>query len=118
MARCSALWPSSPSARITSASVFQSLLAFISLLKSWSTVVGPVPSKRTSTLSFFFTLFRALELAGEKIIHNQRCNKRGNAEILLRIVVQDVQVELIATFDQAGEKLVHSEFFLVSPLAN
>src|SRR4051812_592629 len=118
MARCSALCPSSPSARITSASVFQSLFAFISLLKSWSTVVGPVPSKRTRTLSFFFKLFGAFKLSGEEIIHNQRRNKRANAKILLRIVVQDVQVELIATFDQAGEKFVHPEFLFVSPLAD
>src|SRR3954451_9493202 len=100
MARCSALWPSSPSARITSASVFQSLLAFISLLKSWSTVVGPVPSKRTSTLSFFFTIFRPLELSGEEIIHTQRRNKRAKDKILLRIVVQDVHVEWIGPFNE------------------
>src|SRR5215467_7316220 len=55
MARCSALWPIAPSAFITSASVFHSFV-FSSSLKSWSTVVGLVPSNRTRTLSFFFTL--------------------------------------------------------------
>src|SRR5215469_698083 len=55
MARCSAVWPNEPSAFITSASVFHSFV-FSSSLKSWSTVVGLVPSNRTRTFSFFFTL--------------------------------------------------------------
>src|SRR5438876_4710605 len=53
MARCSAVWPTEPRAFMTSASVFHSFV-FSSSLKSWSTVVGLVPSKRTRTLSFFF----------------------------------------------------------------
>src|SRR6476660_7863284 len=55
MARCSGAWPNVPSAFITSASVFHSFV-FSSSLKSWSTVVGLVPSNRTRTLSLFFTL--------------------------------------------------------------
>src|SRR3954463_13906160 len=55
MARCSGVWPNVPSAFITSASVFHSFV-FSSSLKSWSTVVGLVPSNRTRTLSFFFIL--------------------------------------------------------------
>src|SRR5512144_2023040 len=55
MARCSGVCPNVPSAFITSASVFHSFV-FSSSLKSWSTVVGLVPSNKTRTLSFFFTL--------------------------------------------------------------
>src|SRR5215469_11536097 len=58
MARCSAVWPNEPSAFVTSASVFHSFV-FSSSLKSWSRVVGLVPSNRTRTLSFFFTLISA-----------------------------------------------------------
>src|SRR5881275_2904964 len=102
---------------MTFASVFQSSV-FISALKSWSIFVGPVPSKRTRTLSFFFTLFGALELAGEEVIHHQRCDERGDAKILLRIVVVHVKPELIAAFDEPGEKFVHAELFLIRPLAH
>src|SRR6266480_1927904 len=109
MARCSAVWPSSPSAAITFASVFQSSV-FISLLKSSSILVGRLPSHSTRTLSFFFTnkylvlfLFRALELAGEKIIHHQRRNIRGHPKILLRIVVLHAQSKLVAAVDQTGK---------------
>src|SRR6266550_625473 len=55
MARCSGVCPNAPSAFITFASVFHSFV-FSSSLKSWSTVVGLVPSNRTRTLSFFFML--------------------------------------------------------------
>src|SRR6266404_5643466 len=106
MARCSVGWPSSPSAARTFASVFQSSV-FISLLRSWSIFVGRIASNRARTLSFFFTLFGALELAGEQIIHHQRRDERGDAEILLRIVVQDQQVELVGPIDQTREQLVH-----------
>ena len=101
----------------TLASVFQSSV-FISLLRSWSIVVGRMASKRARTLSFFFTLFGALEFAGEKIIHHQRRDESGNAKILLRIVVQHMKAELVATFDQPREKFVHPEFFLIRPLAD
>src|SRR5207237_9219397 len=100
---------------MTFASVFQSSV-FISLLKSWSIFVGPVPSKRTRTLSFFFTLFGALELAGEEIIHHQRRDERRDAKILLRIVVVHVKLELIAAVDQPREESVHTELFLIGPL--
>jgi hypothetical protein len=50
-------------------------------------------------LSFFFTLFGALEFAGEKIIHYQRGDKSGNAKILLRVVVMDVKREVVAAID-------------------
>src|SRR6476469_11107109 len=82
MARCSVGWPSVPRAVSTLASVFQSSV-FISLLRSWSIVVGRMASNRARTLSFFFTLFGAFELAGEKIVHDQGGDKRGNAKILL-----------------------------------
>src|SRR5437764_12994122 len=122
IARCSAMWPSSPSAAITFASVFQSSV-FISLLKSSSILVGRLPSNSTRTLSFFFTnkclvlfLFGALELAGEKIIHHQRRDVGGDAKILLRIVVLHPQPELVAAVDQTGEKFVHSKLSLVRKL--
>src|SRR4051794_19520026 len=90
-ARCSAVWPRVFSAAITLASVFHSLV-FSSLLKSWSTAVGCVPSERTRTLSFFFTSLGALELPGEKVIHHQSGDERGHPEILLGIVIQHMQV--------------------------
>src|SRR5260370_27205718 len=102
---------------MTFASVFQSGV-FISALKSWSIFVGLVPSKSTRTLSFFFTLFGALELAGEKIIHHQRRDERGNAKILLRIVVVRVEPELITAVDQPREESVHTKFSLIRPLGD
>src|SRR5437667_6938020 len=102
---------------MTFASVFQSSV-FISALKSWSIFVGPVPSKRTRTLSFFFTLFGALELAGEEIIHHQRGDESGDAKILLRIVVEYIKPELVAAFDEPREQFIHTELFLVRPLAH
>src|SRR5207237_5925114 len=102
---------------MTFASVFQSSV-FISALKSWSIFVGPVPSKRTRTLSFFFTLFGALELAGEEIIHHQRGDERGDAKVLLRVVVVHVECELVTAFDQPREQFVHPELFLIRPLAH
>src|SRR5205085_4088747 len=117
MARCSVGWPSVFSAARTFASVFQSSV-FISLVRSWSIVVGRIASKRARTLSFFFTLFGALELAGEEIIHHQRRNESRDAEILLRIVVEDVKIELVATVDETREQFVDPEFFLIRPLAD
>src|SRR5437660_8258867 len=102
---------------MTFASVFQSL-CFISLLRSSSILVGRTPSKRTRTLSFFFTLFGALKFAGKKIIHYQRGNERGDAEIYLWVVIEHPEVELIAAFDQPGEEFVHPELFLIRPLAD
>src|SRR6266702_1021579 len=102
---------------MTFASVFQSGV-FISALKSWSIFVGLVPSKSTRTLSFFFTLFGPLELAGEEIIHHQRSNESGDAKILLRIVVVRMEPELVAAFDQPREESVHTKFFLIRPLAH
>src|ERR1700736_3203882 len=118
MARCSAVWPSATSAAITFASVFQSGV-FISDEKSWSSVVGPAPSKRTRTLSFFFTpLLRPFKPAGKKIIHHQRGDERGDAKILLWIVVQDMQAKLVGPISQARQKFVDPIFLFVSPLAN
>src|SRR5207302_2101505 len=102
---------------MTFASVFQSSV-FISALKSSSILVGRAPSKRTRTLSFFFTLFGALELAGEEIIHDQRGDERTYSKILLRIVVEHVELELIAALDQPREEFVHPELFLIRPLAH
>src|SRR3989442_7492644 len=102
---------------MTFASVFQSAV-FISLLKSWSIFVGRMPSKSARTLSFFFTLFGALELTGEEIIHHQRCNERGDAKILLQIVVKHVEPELVAALDEPREEFIHPELFLICPLAH
>src|SRR6266404_2796963 len=102
---------------MTFASVFQSL-CFISLLRSSSILVGRVPSKSTSTLSFFFTLFGALELAGEEIIHHQRGDERTYSKILLPIVVKHMELELVAALDQPREEFVHPEFLLIRPLAD
>src|SRR5205823_10132142 len=102
---------------MTFASVFHSGV-FISAPKSWSIFVGLVPSKSTRTLSFFFTLFGALELAGEEIIHHQRCDECRDAKILLWIVIVHVESELIAAFDQPGEKFVYTELSLICPLAH
>src|SRR6266446_7890793 len=102
---------------MTSASVFQSFV-FSSFVKSWSSVVGLVPSKSTRTLSFFFTLFGSLEFAGEKIIHHQRRNESGDAKILLRIVVVHMEPQLVGAFDQSRQQFVHPEFFLIRPLTH
>src|SRR5712692_6900871 len=102
---------------MTFASVFQSSV-FISALKSWSILVGRAPSKRTRTLSFFFTLFGPLEFAGEEIIHHQRCDERGDTKILLRIVVEHAELELVAPIDQPSEEFVHPKLFLIRPLAH
>src|SRR5260370_42349209 len=102
---------------MTFASVFQSL-CFISLLRSSSIFVGRMPSKSTRTLSFFFTLFGALELAREEIIHYQRGDERGDAKILLRVVVEHVEPKLVAAVDQPRQEFVHPELFLIRPLAH
>src|ERR1700726_3160456 len=102
---------------MTFASVFQSL-CFNSLLRSSSILVGRVPSKSTRTLSFFFTLFGAFELAGEEIIHHQRCDIRRDAKILLRVIVEHVQLELVAAVNNPRQELVYPELFLVRPLAH
>src|SRR6476619_3698866 len=75
-------------------------------------------SKRARTLSFFFTLFRALEFAGEKIVHDQSCDEGGNAKILLRVVVMHVKPEVVAAVDQSREKFVYPVLLLVSPQAD
>src|SRR6185312_3895143 len=144
MARCSGVCPSAPSAFITSASVFHSFV-FSSSLKSWSTVVGLVPSNRTRTLSFFFIVlesvaaslrearasptgrrlqirnaisFRSLKPTGEKIIHDQRCNESRDTEILLRIIIQYMQSKFITSAGKSREELVHGKFLFICPLAN
>src|SRR6478672_7916479 len=117
MARCSVGWPSVFSAARTFASVFQSSV-FISLLRSWSIFVGRIASNRARTLIFFFTSLGPFEFAGEKIIHDQRRDERSHAEILLRIIVENEEIQLVATIDQAREQFVHPEFFLVRPLAD
>src|SRR5919197_251887 len=79
---------------MTFASVFQSSV-FISWLRSSSMLVGRTPSQSTRILNFFFTaLLRALEFAGEKIIHHQRCDVSGNAKVLLGVIIVRVQAEL------------------------
>src|ERR1044072_5809839 len=117
MARCSVGWPGCPSSVRTFRSVFQSSV-FISLLRSWSIVVGRIASNRARTLSFFFTLLGAFEFAGEEIIHYQRRDERSNPEILLRIVVEDEKIELVTTIDEAREQFVHPEFSFVRPLTD
>src|SRR4029450_7231528 len=144
MARCSGVCPSAPSAFITSASVFHSFV-FSSSLKSWSTVVGLVPSNRTRTLSFFFIVlesvaaclrearaspagrrlqirnaisFRPLKLAREKIIHHQCRDESSNTKILLRIVIQHMQSKFITAAGKSREELVYRKFLFVCPLGN
>src|SRR6266850_1603521 len=75
-------------------------------------------SKSARTLSFRFTLFGALELAGEEIIHHQRRNESGDTKILLRVVVEHMESELVAAVDEPREKFVHAELFLIRPLAH
>src|SRR6476469_10382744 len=81
-------------------------------------VVGRMASKRARTLSFFFTLFGALEFAGEKIVHDQGGDKRGNAKVLLWVVVINVKPEVVAAVDQSREKFVYPVLLLVSPQAD
>src|SRR6266513_6437417 len=78
-------------------------------------VVGRMASKRARTLSFFFTLFRALELAGEKIVHHQGSDKRRHAKVLLWVVIMHVEPEMVATLDQPCKKFVYAVLLLVSP---
>src|SRR5436190_21235786 len=75
-------------------------------------------SKSARTLSFFFTLFGALEFAGKEIIHHQRRNESRDAKILLRIVIEDMEPKLIATVNEPCEELVNPKFFFVRPLAD
>src|SRR5438067_13350208 len=81
-------------------------------------VVGRMASKRARTLSFFFTLFGALEFAGEKIVHHQGSDESGNAKILLRVVVLHIKPEVVAAVDQSRKKFVYPVLLLVSPEAN
>src|SRR5437899_5277628 len=81
-------------------------------------VVGRIASKRARTLSFFFTLFGALEFAGEKIVHDQSRDEGRNAKILLRVVVIHVKPEVVAAVDQSRKKLIHPVLLLVSPQAH
>src|SRR6187431_1968518 len=142
MARCSGVCPSAPSAFITSASVFHSFV-FSSSLKSWSTVVGLVPSNRTRTLSFFFIVlesaaaslrearasptgrrrqtrnaisFRAFKFAGEQIIHDQCRDESCDTKILLRIIIQHMQPKFVTSAGKSREELVYRKFLFVSPL--
>src|SRR4030095_2057912 len=80
MARCSGVCPKAPSAFITSASVFHSFV-FSSSLKSWSTVVGLVPSKRTKTLSFFFMLGHSERSEAESRLQRSPESFRGEARL-------------------------------------
>src|SRR3954447_6766926 len=103
MARCSGVWPNVPSAFITSASVFQSFV-FSSSLKSWSTVVGLVPSNRTRTLSFFFMLG-----------HSERSeaasrNTAGTPQVFARGFPEFARHDgLLRPFEFAGEKIIHHQ---------
>src|SRR6266550_323990 len=81
-------------------------------------VVGRMASKRARTLSFFFTLFRALEFAGEKIVHDQSCDEGGNAKILLWVVVLHIKPEVVAAVDQSRKKFIYPVLLLVSPQAD
>src|SRR4029453_12040860 len=78
-------------------------------------VVGRMASKRARTLSFFFTLFGAFEFTGEKIVHDQGGYESRNAKILLRIVVMDVKLKVIAAVDKSREQFVYPVLLLVSP---
>ncbi len=63
-------------------------------------------------------LFRALEFAGEKIIHHQRRDESGDTKILLRIVIERMELKLVAAVGESREELVDSKFLLIGPLAN
>jgi len=54
--------------------------------------------------SFSSRLLRALELAGEQVIHYQRRDVGGHRQILLRVIGFDLQVQFIAARDQACEQ--------------
>src|SRR3954467_533453 len=88
MAGCSGMWPNVPSAFITSASVFHSFV-FSSSLKSWSTVVGLVPSNRTRTLSFFF-----MSYAQSAVIRTGAKRSRGIPQEHLEVLQRDVSTSL------------------------
>src|SRR3954467_10483550 len=108
MARCSAVWPNIPSAFITSASVFQSLV-FNSSLKSWSTVVGLVPSNRTRTLSFFF-----MSYSQSAVIRTGAKRSRGVPQEHLEVFQRDASIsldhdELLRPLEFAGEKIIHHQ---------
>src|SRR5437763_17000367 len=81
-------------------------------------VVGRMASKRARTLSFFFTLFRALEFAGEKIVHYQSGDKSGDAKILFRVVVMQVKPEVVAASGEWREKFGYPVLLLVRPQAH
>ena len=79
---------------------------------------GAVEKHEDFEFLFHGSLFGSLEFSGEKIIHHQRRDERGDAKILLRIVVQHVKSKLVAATDESREELVYPELFLVCPLAN
>ena len=69
-------------------------------------------------LLFHDWLFRALELAGEKIIHHERRDESRDAKILLLLVIQHMESKFITSAGKPREQLVHREFLFVSPLGN
>src|SRR4051812_37494385 len=117
MARYSARWPSWPSAFRTFASVLRSSVRN-SALRSWSIVVGDLASNRARTFSFFFNLLSAFEFSREQIVHHQGGDISGNLQVQLCVVCLDVQIELIAPFNQSREQFIHAILFFVRPLTH
>src|SRR5262249_28227309 len=64
------------------------------------------------------TLFRPLKFTGEKIVHHQCRDESRDTKILLWIVIQDVQVKLVASVSKPREKFVDREFLFICPLGN
>src|SRR5207249_6861588 len=65
---------------------------------------GAVEKHEDFEFLFHGSLFGSLEFSGEKIIHHQRRDERGDAKILLRIVVQHVKSKLVAATDESREE--------------
>src|ERR1041384_8064112 len=112
MARCSAVCPNAPSAFMTSAVVFPSFV-FSSSLKSWSTLVGLVPSNRTRTLIFLFTLGHCERSGGESRNPGETANLLqwdfSKPGLMFRISLQRLRAtrRLFGALKFAGEKIVH-----------
>src|SRR2546423_210868 len=61
------------------------------------------------------SLLRALEFAGEKIIHHQRGDKSGDAKILLRIIIQHMQPKFITSAGKTRAEVGHQGISFLFP---
>jgi len=62
-------------------------------------------------------LLGAFESAGEEVVHHQGGDVGRDLEVLLRILRLQVQAQIVAPVDQAGQQLVDPVFLFVGPLA-